>query len=589
MSNIKRSFLISDENYSYLRPLFEKRGFSELRLRKLSADELAVCHDAYIDLISGLSVKFHGRDWWCNPVSEKNEHGSALYSKLVNYYALYKTLENVPAGTVHVACSKAEFAQLKSSDFAAKFEIGSLKLNSLKDFLKESFSWAIFLPKIVWLCVKGMLRSLTARTILKKSFNSWKQGKKPGYIIRTWLNKRCLEKKDRYYDPYFGKLPEYLQFQGFKVIILAGIYDSYRALVDHFKEEKKITVIPEEFFLGLTDYFRVAFVAIFKKIRLCEDVLFSSVKVDRIIRNELKKAYLSAAVFSNALRFFIGKNLSRELGDFSYIHPFENYAWEKAMIMGLRSGKKQGSTVRIFGFQHAFICRDSFKYFPGSKEEQLMPLPERIITLGDVTRRILSENGRYAAVDLRSGCALRQEYINVFQTLTRGKLKTIMVPLTMVRKECLKIIDFLAKSKLSDKGYSVILRFHPLFVYNSLKKDLPQGLPEGFTVNIEKSAVEAIGKADIVAYTWSTVAVEALKLGLPVVHLNILKPLRVDPLFQCPGLKFQVENPEGLADTIEKIYGLRDEQFLKERSLSLEYLKGYFLPVDEAHLRNFLP
>jgi hypothetical protein len=589
MSENKTLFLISDEKYACLRPLFVERGFSEIELKELSADDLADCHDAYIELVSGLSLKFHGIAWWCNPLSEKNEHGSALYPEIVNYYALYKTLEDRASARIYVACSSVSLAQLKASDLAEKIEIIPGVPPAFSDLYSRLFPVILFLPKIKWLYLKGILRSLRVKIVLKKKFLIWNSQIRPAYVLRTWLNQRNLSKLDRYQDPYFGKLPAYLQSKKFKPLILAGIYDNFWRIINFFRNSDQVTVLPEEFFLGISDYFKAAIKSIFNKIKVREKIEFIGVDITFLLRDSLRNAYFSGAIFLNLLRYQVGKRLAEKLGDFIYLQPFENYAWEKAMILGLRSGKKDKSALNIFGFQHAFICQDSFKYFFGKEEEPLMPLPERIITLGDVTRRILSGNNRYSSLDLRSGCALRQEYINVFRPLTRGKLKTILVPLTMVRHECLKIIGFLAKAKLKDTGFAVILRFHPLFGYEVLKKHLPHGLPPGFMVNNDKSVVEAIGKADTVVYTWSTVAVEALRLGLPVIHLDILQPLRVDPLFQCPGLRYRVESPQDLAVTLERINGLSNEQFLKERSMSLEYLKGYFLPVDEQHLRNFLP
>jgi hypothetical protein len=70
--------------------------------------------------------------------------------------------------------------------------------------------------------------------------------------------------------------------------------------------------------------------------------------------------------------------------------------------------------------------------------------------------------------------------------------------------------------------------------------------------------------------------------------LDILKPLNIDPLFQCDYLKRQVAQPEDLLPMIEKLYSMKDEQFINEQSLSREYLKEYFCPVDEEHLKSFL-
>jgi hypothetical protein len=589
MPEAKGLFLIAGDDFAYLRPLFQKQGLEELPLKQLYPEELSACAQDYIAAIGSLSRKYQGLSWWVTPLSEKNEHGSSLYPEIVNYYALYKTLESVGSGRVYVACSKACLAQLKTSGLALKLEIIPAIPAAISDSLKGLLPAILFFPKISWLSLKGMLRSLWVKSVLKKRYLFWKEQKKPFYVLRTWLNPQALKKTKSYHDPYFGKLPLYLQAKNYNVLVLAGIFKSFSKIINLIKDNKEVVILPEEFFLNSWDYLQAAFEAVFKRIRIKEKVVFQGLDVSLIFRHELKNSYLSSAVFLNILRFFVGKNLAKKLKNFVYIQPYENYAWEKAMILGLRTAQGTHPENRIFGFQHAFICRDSFKYFPAKEEDKLMPRPQRIITLGEVTKRILFESGGYGPLELRTGCALRQEYLGAYKIQPRGQTKTILVPLTMVRTECLKVIDFLEQSRISNKGSTVVLRFHPLFGFDQLKKDLPRGLPEGFIINTDSSAGQAIGRSDFLAYTWSTVAIEALRLGVPVVHLDILKPLRVDPLFQCPGLKYRVETPQELAGVLEKINSLSEEQFSREQSLSQEYLQEYFCPVDEKHLQSFLP
>ncbi|MFH1281199.1 MAG: hypothetical protein ABIH91_00575, partial [Candidatus Omnitrophota bacterium] len=479
--------------------------------------------------------------------------------------------------------------QLKNDGLLSGIEIHAANFSFKENFKLRFLAVCLLWLKVFWLAAKAIFSGITVRLILNQRFISWSEKNAPAYVIRTWLNPRVLNFTNIYSDPYFGSLPAYLSQKGYKVLVIAGIYGPILKILSFLNKKKALTFLPEIFFLRPLDCFRTAGIALFKRINLKEKVIFRGIEVSSFFSEALEKGYLSSAIYQNATRFFVAKNLAKKLKKFIYLQPFENYAWEKAMILGLKSGQEKDFTITIFGFQHAFISRDSFKYFSAPAEEPLMPLPQKIITLGEVTRRILSEKGRYCSLELRAGCALRQEYIRDSGLLSRKTQRKLLVPLTMVKAESLKIISFLEKSQICRKGYSIILRFHPLFGFGALKKEFPQGLPSGFMVDSAGSAVEAIKQADIVCYTWSTVAIEALKLGVPVIYLDILKPMRVDPLFQCANLKSSVEFPEELALSLEKIYNLSAEQFLNEQALSQAYLKEYFNPVDEAHLRSFLP
>ena len=92
----------------------------------------------------------------------------------------------------------------------------------------------------------------------------------------------------------------------------------------------------------------------------------------------------------------------------------------------------------------------------------------------------------------------------------------------------------------------------------------------------------------MVLYTWTTVAVEALRLGLPVIYLDVLNPMYVDPLFECNALKNSVKKPNELLSAINDFYNMDDKSFYMEQQVAQEYLREYFYPVTEENLVPFL-
>ena len=91
----------------------------------------------------------------------------------------------------------------------------------------------------------------------------------------------------------------------------------------------------------------------------------------------------------------------------------------------------------------------------------------------------------------------------------------------------------------------------------------------------------------MVLYTWTTVAAEALRMGLPVIYLDVLSPMRVDPLFECEMLKKSVASPEDLLAAIEGFYNMTDEDFAAQQAGAQGYLKDYFYPVTQENLAPF--
>ncbi len=134
-----------------------------------------------------------------------------------------------------------------------------------------------------------------------------------------------------------------------------------------------------------------------------------------------------------------------------------------------------------------------------------------------------------------------------------------------------------------------MIRCHPFAPVISLSKSFGFKLPKNVIVDKSKSVQESLSQVDCVVYTWSTVAVEALKAGVPVMYLDILRPLYVDPLFACVHLKCTVSRPDEMVPTLKELYKMDDETFAAEQQQAQEYLKEYFYPVTEERMEMFLP
>jgi len=83
------------------------------------------------------------------------------------------------------------------------------------------------------------------------------------------------------------------------------------------------------------------------------------------------------------------------------------------------------------------------------------------------------------------------------------------------------------------------IRFHPEFGVADLdsrrKKDLSEA--PRIEVSIGSTLDDDLKEADICMYWGSTVALEALAHGIPLIHFDTGYPMNYDPLFRCPALK----------------------------------------------------
>ena len=208
--------------------------------------------------------------------------------------------------------------------------------------------------------------------------------------------------------------------------------------------------------------------------------------------------------------------------------------------------------------------------------------------MGQITKDIMEKYGHYRPGILQVGCALRQEYLGSIKSLKRKRFDRVVVPLTMVGYESALIMKFLYASGLADTDIKVIIRCHPAGPFESFKKYIHFNIPDNFIVSNEKSVQEELSATDMVLYTWTTVAVEAMKMGLPVIYLDFLNPMYVDPLFECSSFKRTVRRTAELLSAMKEFYDMSDSEFYHEQEMAQKYLIRDFYPVTEENLIPFM-
>jgi hypothetical protein len=580
------AFIILDNEFSKDSALLRLKSIREIEVERLNDTERLKCEEEYINAIASLSFIYNSREWWANSMSEKNEHVSSHYKYLCLFYCLVKTLKKYydTQMCIFIVCADEIFEQLK-----IYCEQNHIKINSLENSIilrfRSIYENVYDLVKIVRYLIKMAIWKMYIPHKLKFRIRKETNNKNSFFVVRSWFDSRFLIEDGNCQDAYFGKLPEYLAHQGSKVIILANFINNYRKIVKKMQDTRNFLIVPEEYYLKYSDIVRSLFYLSFTRMKLKRKISFIGLDVTGIYEKEYAKGCSSVSYISSILRYLVARRFAQSIEFKAYIQTFENYAWEKMTIIGIREVRPM---VKILGFQHAFISRNSFKYFPGKMEKGIIPLPGSIITMGKVTKEIMGKYGSYDSDIISIGCALRQEYLSNLVPFQRRNFNKVVVPLTMVSYEAILTIKFLCDSALPKTNIQVVLRCHPSLPFESFKKHIDFTIPDRFIIDNDKSVREELSDTDMVLYTWSTVAIEALKQGLPVIYLDILYPMYVDPLFECDNLKKNVRKPEELLLVVKSYYDMEDILFFKEQERAQGYLREYFYPVNEKNLESFL-
>ncbi|MBM3252536.1 MAG: hypothetical protein FJZ11_07160 [Candidatus Omnitrophica bacterium] len=197
--------------------------------------------------------------------------------------------------------------------------------------------------------------------------------------------------------------------------------------------------------------------------------------------------------------------------------------------------------------------------------------------------------GKYQNGMIQTACGLRFEYLFQVPLSQRKQSKNILVALEGIFG-AYKVVNYVLRELAGDKQYRVRLRTHPLLPLKDFQNKLDYNFQEvpNFELSHGSSLTQDIEWSDVVIYWGSTVALEALSMGKPVIHFDTGSVLSYDPLFECNNLKWSVRENEPLKPVIEKITSLDEDDFIRRRNAAKEYLKQYFYPVTEENLNKFI-
>ena len=537
----------------------------------------------YLDFIASLGKEVRSDWWWASVLSEKNDLTSKLFDRLYRLLCLDNTIKKMGNKDIIIVSSDQVLVKQIIFNYKERFTIRSYTHCYIKDWVLHILKGIKGHLLQLYKAVDEYKKLLLTRRILEKR-KSIIENKADYVVLRTWVDHRNY-KSQTYVDPYFGNLPQFLSAQKKNVLIFAATFSDYKNILKQFHADNKNLIIPYNFYLYWTDILRCLVNTYFRRPLVKRPVFFENLDITHIISFELSLDMAEGFFFNSLIQYYSCIRLAEFISIERFIYTFENYAWEKMSILGLR---RQNSNIRIIGFQHAFISRNSFKYFPGSGEDKIMPLPDRIITLGEQTKEIMKRFGNYPEAIFFTGCALRQEYLFNLNVLPRGDGGGIFVPMTITIEDTVKVIRFLLVAGLDEAPEKVYLRFHPGTPVRSVIDALGFNVPDNFIISDNPPMPEEIKRCSVVLYTWTTVCLEALKMGRPVIYLDVNYPLEVDPLFECTHLKDSCRYPQELLHKIDKIRKIDDKTFNTELAKSEEYLAEYFYPVNEEYLSAFI-
>lgn len=409
-------------------------------------------------------------------------------------------------------------------------------------------------------------------------------------LIKTLVNAQSFIRDNRFEDVYFHKLIDYLRNKNTPIIVDATVFRPYfKNLLKIKRCIDDIPIIPREFYTSTADICKCFIISLKRYIftfELGRSTIFENIDLGKIVKAEIRKECGGSDFFLNLLEYYSIRSFLRNVQFDRVIYPFEHRSWEAMLIAGLR---KASPGIKIFGYQHTSIAPKHTNFLLGKDEADYIFLPDKIICMGKATKEIMQRMGNFPAEKLKIGCALRQNIIQP-QDYRQGDINhisNILVALTTDTNEYFKVLTFLDRAFANNNTYNVRVRPHPITEIER-GRWLPEGLAFTFEIDCDKNLNESLSWAHIVLYASSTVSIEAIERGIPVLYLDLGDPLCPDPLFEIQDFKWPVSSPEKLIETINYINNIPKDVFNSARTKASEYASEYIVPATQEKLKFFL-
>jgi hypothetical protein len=556
-----------------------KENGAELRFVQ-GLDHIKDFEIEYSSLIGRINAeRAYDKFWWALNLTNKNPITTPLCSKVYYAVLISRLINSFNAEWLVVIDSDREvFCQVERLGADVDIIYAGAR-SGLKDLTRKISLFSIFYRALLAIAQKIIATLYAPPGKIEKE--------KERVVIMSLLYGPAF-KEGRYQDIYFGSFVEYLKKSGKDILSLVWVFESYPGMLKKARLiGKEYHIYAREYFISTKEIVSALFMSLRKYFTPLEPIgpcMIKDVDVSYLVQHYVRREYTSSRFFGNLLSYFAAKGLSRSVRIERFYYPFENRAFEKMMVLALR---EYAPSTRIIGYQHASLSSRHTNFFLTKEEAAATPLPDVLLTMGGVTKDILKNRGNFPEKILRSGCALRQSGFSGRLKNKPVKITRLFIALATGIDEYVKALSFLSEALGERPPYEIWIRPHPVFSLD--EAIMMAGKPAFAFMKADKQSLEdCFAWADVVLYVHSTISLEAMARGIPVINIGIDEPLDPDPLFDFDDFKWRAGSPGDLLGIIDGISQLDENEFLARQKAGEAYVNRYMKPVTDECLKNFL-
>lgn len=492
---------------------------------------------AYIDLVAriaatpckgvtlrqALRIKNMGNAWWYHKISEKDVESEDTFSMLLQIFTILHIAEREHINHIVIYGSPVQIASILST----RYRVTKVKcISGRKNILGRCL-----LSRLKYLCW-----ALYVRNIIKKNISLPKIN--PEIVFQgfwDWSIK-VDGKNNKLKDNYFKLLPEKLLDKGISCAWFLWL-DPHPKIGSKFRPLNKVlnpalndsSLIFVQKLLRLQDIFLVIFDfrAFWKYLNYSRLVEFKNIfKIEKcdflpLLKNELFYYFCDASIpvyFLMETAYQRASSFFKPSISFTFTDLFlSSRAFNQGVKLANRQTVKCNMQHASYGREKAFILMDADREYQGKPDNNPIPAPDYFFAMGELVRDILIESGFPGEKIFVTGSA-RYDYIKIenrelLKDAACDTVKVLLVPTLNVKLD----FEMVAAAFFAAKGLNIKLyiRSHP---YGRMEDTPLYKRFSTFITSSDKSLDDDLNSADLILFSYSTVAEEAFLRGVPIIQ-----------------------------------------------------------------------
>tara|TARA_B100001971_G_scaffold207511_1_gene227785 strand:+ start:201 stop:1952 length:1752 start_codon:yes stop_codon:yes gene_type:complete len=286
-----------------------------------------------------------------------------------------------------------------------------------------------------------------------------------------------------------------------------------------------------------------------------------------LIKQYLEKETQGGEFAYNYLHYCFINNLKKygiRISD--YIDVYEGQIMERILRYSVR---KAFPEAKLIGFAHAAPSKNHIAMFSSLKAGKIDLKPDLLLCTGDAYRDFFIKNGfkenqTLSIGDLR-GYNNNLQSKPIVDKQVDHKIVLVALPLAVNDTQELfwKVIKAYNNTKNTVKIYK-----HPMMQLEILYEMLEGAIPENINIADEPTA-SGMDQCDLVVVTGSTVSVNALGRGLPVISVKRSIGLTFEPMDWFDSPIIYCETPEEIIRATDKISSMSKKELETNRIESI--------------------